>query len=49
MTQDELLKQGYGFNEILDIERTIKKAILRNKKQVYEKWIDYTDKKSIAI
>lgn len=49
MTQDELLKQGYGFNEILDIERTIKKAILRNKKQVYEKWLGYTDKKSIAI
>lgn len=49
MTQDELLKQGYEFNEILDIERPIKKAILRNKKQVYEKWIDYADKKSIAI
>lgn len=49
MTQDELLKQGYGFNEILDIERTIKKAILRNKKQVYEKWLEYIDKKSIAI
>lgn len=49
MTQDELLKQGYGFNEILDIEKTIKKAILRNKKQVYDKWLGYTDKKSIAI
>ncbi|MCC3866326.1 sigma-70 family RNA polymerase sigma factor [Terrisporobacter petrolearius] len=49
MTQDELLKQGYGFNEILDIERTIKKAILKNKKQVYEKWLEYIDKKSIAI
>ncbi|MEW9078158.1 hypothetical protein [Terrisporobacter glycolicus] len=49
ITQDELLKQGYGFNEILDIERTIEKAILRNKKQVYEKWLEYIDKKSIAI
>ena len=47
MTQDELLKQGYGYIEILDIERTIKKAILRNKPIVYEKWLDYADKNTI--
>ena len=49
MTQDELLKQGYGFNEILDIERNIKKAILKNKKQVYEKWLVYKKNKSVAV
>lgn len=49
MTQDELLKQGYGFNEILDIERNIKKAILRNKKQVYEKWLVYKKNESVAV
>lgn len=49
MTQDELLKQGYGYIEILDIERTIKKAILRNKKQVYEKWLVYKKNKSVAV
>lgn len=47
MTQDELLKEGYGFNEIFDIEKTIKKAILRKKRQVYEKWLGYTDKNII--
>lgn len=49
MTQDELLKQGYGFNEILDIERNIKKAILRNKKLVYEKWLVYKKNESVAV
>ena len=49
MTQDELLKQGYGFNEILDIDRNIKKAILRNKKQVYEKWLVYKKNESVAV
>lgn len=49
MTPDELLKQGYGRIEILDIERNIKKAILRNKKQVYEKWLRFNKNKAIAI
>lgn len=49
MTPDELLKQGYGRIEILDIEKTIKKTILRNKKQVYEKWLVYKKNKSVAV
>lgn len=49
MTQDELLKQGYGYIEISDIERNIKKVILRNKKQVYEKWLEFNNNKAIAI
>lgn len=49
MTQDELLKQGYGYIEISDIERNIKKAILKNKKQVYEKWLVYKKNKSVAV
>lgn len=47
MTKDELLNQGYEFREIFYIENTIKKDILKNKKQVYEKWLSYTDKNTI--
>lgn len=49
MTPDELLKQGYGRIEILDIEKTIKKTILKNKPIVYERWIKFKDSKVIAI
>lgn len=49
MTQDELLKQGYGYIEILDIEKTIKKTILKNKPIVYERWIKFKDSKVIVI
>lgn len=49
MTKDELLNQGYEFREIFYIENTIKKDILKNKKQVYEKWLSYADKKMIAM
>lgn len=49
VTQDELLKQGYGYIEISDIERNIKKVILKNKKQVYAKWLEFNNNKAIAI
>lgn len=50
ITVNELLKQGYGYREILNIETTIKKAILRNKSLVYEKWIKFKDNpKYIAV
>ena len=49
MTQDELLKQGYGYIEILDIEKSVKKAILRNKEEVYKTWIGFSSNNDIVV
>lgn len=49
MTQDELLKQGYRYIEILDIEKNIKKVILRNKEDVYKAWLGFSANNDIAV